>query len=222
MSKTTKKNVTFPSDPSQLSNIVCMIGNRDEITEEDKELLWFSSADYGAIRSSAHAVSQESRRTGYSKILDRIFCEKNQEAQSNLNFWCVHGHIRRGLEKFVHRQLRETRKEKQLIAIMDVLCAQDDMMKTCDRNKTISIDHDQLRKISIKATRVARHFARMIGKADAYAIACEQGNAYDMTEMEISLNSTGLVKKGAKKKEFVQKISNRNKNGVTKRIPRIA
>ena len=48
---------------------------------------------------------------------------------------------------------------------MAVLQAQDDMLYS-----KMPIDCEALRKVSHKATRTARHFARMMGKADAYAV----------------------------------------------------
>jgi hypothetical protein len=53
-----------------------------------------------------------------------------------------------------------------LQSVMAVL--QDDML--AGRKGT---DHEQIRKVSHKATRIARHFARMMGKADSHALASE-------------------------------------------------
>lgn len=50
---------------------------------------------------------------------------------------------------------------------MAVLEAQDEMLQKTNGY----IDIDRLRKVSYKSTKVARHFARMMGKADSYAVA---------------------------------------------------
>lgn len=76
-------------------------------------------------------------------------------------------------ERWANRDHGETRQKDQFQAIMAVLRAQDDFyakgMDDLDPDKV----SDHLRKISHKATRTSRHFARMMGKADSFAVAQE-------------------------------------------------
>jgi hypothetical protein len=46
--------------------------------------------------------------------------------------------------------------------------AQDKMLATGKQ-----VDHEKLRRVSHKSTRIARHFARMMGKADSFALTHE-------------------------------------------------
>jgi hypothetical protein len=85
-----------------------------------------------------------------------------------LNEWATHGHSRRGLERWANAKHGEERQQDQFQAIMAVLRAQDDMLAR--KNK---IDEEKLRKISHKSTKLSRQFARMMGKADSYAMALE-------------------------------------------------
>lgn len=163
-----KKTVRFPEEETEIALIVCEIPTREEFTNEDKEMLFFSKEEYQVSRTAAKLVSKESHRNGESKNLENTFIEKNEETQCKLNNWARRGHNRRGLERWINRDHGEKRQNEQFAAIQSVLEAQEEMQI---RGK--EVDHEKLRKVSHKATKTSRHFARMMGKADSYAIANE-------------------------------------------------
>lgn len=172
-SRRSNKRVSFPSedDKRQLAQVVCTLPHREDFTDDDLHNLFFSRNDYQMSRSSARVVSKESERYGFSKSLDETYCEKSSAVQERLNEWAVSGHSRRGLERWANSKHGEERQQDQFQAIMTVLRCQDDMIA---RNN--SIDVDKLRKVAHKATKTSRHFARMMGKADSYAMAQELRN----------------------------------------------
>jgi len=172
-----KRKVYFPEGSNPLiAEIVCEIPNREDFTPEDHAALWFSKAEYQMSRSEAKMISHESVRYGFSKNLDGTFCEKSNNAQEKLQLWCsVSGDCRRGLERWANREHGEQRGKDQFQAVQAVLEAQDDMMGH-HRHQKGKVDPEKLRKISHKVTRTARHFARMMGKADSYTVAHELEN----------------------------------------------
>jgi len=164
------RKISFPKVEDKLCVVMCEIENREDLREEDISMLWFARSDYHFSRSAARAISREEERNGTSKNLNGVFNEKSKEKQNQLNRWVLHGYSRRGLERWANCFHGEERHKAQFNAIMEVLSAQDDMLAT---SKQHQVDDEALRKVSVKCTRVARHFARMIGKADAYAASSE-------------------------------------------------
>ena len=164
-SSSKSRSVSFPADDSNLHTVLCYIETREELALDD---LYFTRADYHMSRSAAKVISKEAERYGYSKNLVDTFVStgKSPEIQDRLNLWCVHGHSRRGLERWANSKHGEDRQQDQFQAIMAVLRAQDDMLA-----KSNVLDCEKLRKVSHKATKTSRHFARMMGKADSYAMA---------------------------------------------------
>jgi len=163
-----RRSVRFPKEDAVISVVVCTVPHREDFTEEEYAALFFSRDDYHTSRSSAKVVSKESERYGYSRNLEGTYKEKCQEAQERLNQWAMNGQGRRGLERWCHTEHGELRQHDQFQAIMTVLRAQDDMISRKNR-----VDPEKLRRISHKATKISRHFARMMGKADSYAMAQE-------------------------------------------------
>lgn len=159
-----KRSAWFPKDEEALSAVVCEIPSREDITEEDRAALWFSSNDYLAFKYDARTLSLDCERTGFGKNLDHVFQEKSKEVQLKLNKWVSEGAEQRGLERMANVEHGNHRQNEQFQALMDVLRAQDDMLI-----ETRSIDHDEIRKIYAKSTKTARHFARKMAKADAIA-----------------------------------------------------
>lgn len=189
MAKVAKKRVRFPSEDERIAIVVCTIPNREDYIESDHGLLFHSRSDYHLSRSAAKVVSRESERYGFSKNLDETYAEKNKAAQESLNLWVSHGHTRRGLERWANRKHGDARQQDQFQAVMAVLRAQDDMLAARKQ-----IDMDQLRKVSHKATRIARHFARMMGKADSFAMVSESDDASVATEAmsSVAMSSVAL------------------------------
>eukprot|EP00523_Entomoneis_sp_CCMP467_P020082 CAMPEP_0168863766 /NCGR_PEP_ID=MMETSP0727-20121128/19116_1 /TAXON_ID=265536 /ORGANISM="Amphiprora sp., Strain CCMP467" /LENGTH=453 /DNA_ID=CAMNT_0008918839 /DNA_START=133 /DNA_END=1490 /DNA_ORIENTATION=+ len=174
------RRICFPDDDANLFTIVCEIPCRQEYTEQDLS---------------------ESR--GDSSVLRNSFSEKSKSIQEQLNVWTTTSaqHDCRGLERWSNREHGDQRSQEQFSAIMAILQAQQDMINanimrsnkqrhstrrssinsTASRSTVAStasttsqaIDYDSLRKVAIKVTRSARHFARMMGKADSHAVATE-------------------------------------------------
>lgn len=96
--------------------------------------------------------------------------------------WTCELDTKRGLERWCDKEHGDIRQREQFQAIMNVLEAQDDLissMNYSNNNKTssnkkdgsIMIDiADKLRRISYKSTKASRYYARMIGKADSFAV----------------------------------------------------
>lgn len=164
------KTVRFADDEEggSLTELLCTIPHREDFSDAELNTLFFSRADYHLSRSSAKVISKESEKFGYSKNLDGVYQEKSKEIQDCLNLWAASGHTRRGLERWANRRHGEQRQQDQFNAIMTVLREQDDMI-----TKKGKVNDEALRKVSHKATRTSRHFARMMGKADSYARAAE-------------------------------------------------
>ena len=180
-----KKSVEFSE---KICTVVCELPNREDFTPEDHLALWFSKSECLKSRSEAKVISRESVRYGFSKNLDGTFGEKSVTAQERLQLWCsIAGGCRRGLERWANREHGDQRGKEQFQAIQAVLEAQDDMIAAAMSTKSTknakndggipAIDTEKLRKVSHKATRTARHFARMLGKADSYAMAHELEDA---------------------------------------------
>jgi len=182
----TKKSVSF-HDAEKIAVVVCTIPNREEFDEKDVENLFYSRSDYHMSRTSAKVISNESERYGFSKNLDETFTEKGKVAQDNLNLWTIHGHMRRGLERWSNREHGDERQKEQFQAVMSVLRAQDDMSSASRK-----VDDEKLRRVSHKATRTARHFARMMGKADSFAVSSEASIPDDVSSFTEAMGSVAL------------------------------
>lgn len=161
-----RKGVKFPEDEDKIARVVAEIPNREDFEEEDFGLLWHTKDDYQLSRSAAKVTSRDCIRYGFCKTLDDTFCEKNKDILEKLQQWTSASTTRRGLERWSNKDHGELRQTEQFRAVMAVLEAQDEML-----SKDGVIDVEKLRKVSHKATKVARHFARMMGKADSYAVA---------------------------------------------------
>lgn len=157
--------VTFALDEALVARIVCYIPLREELDPEHLRELYYTREEFQAQRVAAKGDSRETVRTGISKKLDEVFSEKTKNAQVYLNEWSSKGQAARGLERWANREHGEKRQQEQFSAVMAVLQAQDDMMYS-----KCPVDSETLRRVSHKATRTARHFARMMGKADAFAL----------------------------------------------------
>jgi hypothetical protein len=163
------KRVYFHEE--NMAQVVCLIPNREELTPEDMESLYFAKPEYQLARAEAKALSREAGRVGLTRHLDKSFNEKNKGLQEQLNMWTTQGDACRGLERWCNREHGEKRQQDQFTAVMTVLQVQDDML-----NQKSEIDAEALRKASHKATRTARHFARMMGKADSHVVSAELGD----------------------------------------------
>ena len=163
-----KRHVVFAFDEALVAKVVCLIPMREEIEAEHLRELYYSREEFQAQRVAAKGESRESSRSGLSKNLDDVFSEKCRNAQKSLNEWTSKGEAARGLERWANREHGEKRQQEQFSAVMAVLQAQDDMLYS-----KMPVDSEALRRVSHKATRAARHFARMMGKADSNAVGMD-------------------------------------------------
>jgi hypothetical protein len=160
----TKKSVSFPTLPEQLQ-IVEEVPSRQDLTEDDKKNLWFARSDYQFSRSTARVISKESERYGYSKNLDAVYnthyCEPTQQ---RLNMWALHGHSRRGLERWANSPHGKARKDDQCMYLQALQKTQIELQKSNYPNAA-----ERLREIGHLLSRKSRLFAQMMGAADEYA-----------------------------------------------------
>jgi hypothetical protein len=162
------KRVRFHEDDDKLSSVLCEIPCRDDYDAQETEVLFFNKRDFSASRSIAKGHSRECEQSGASKPLQAAFATKSRSIQNQLNEWTTGEHHCRGLERWSNRDHGDKRGREQFAAVMTILQAQQDML-----NMLNGIDHESLRKVAIKVTRPARHFARMMGRADSHALALE-------------------------------------------------
>ena len=176
--------VTFPDIPEKLAQVVEEIQNREDLTEEDRSALWFCADEYAVLKCDSRMESLASERDGLAKeLLEGVYTERSRQSQDKLNRWVAEvGQERRGLERSIHKGLGEARQSAQFQSIMDVLQAQDDAVlksrpptasafsRSTHSATTTHLDDEAIRKIYTKASRVSRHFARMMAKADALAV----------------------------------------------------
>lgn len=162
--------VTFPSEDVELCQVVAEVESCFTFSEEDKQNLWHSRNDYQFSRSSARVIAKESERYGHSKHLDGCYISSfNQEVQDSLNLWVLHGHCRRGLERWANTGHGHARKDDQYLYIQGVLRAQAEMkLKDC-------YSEERLREVGHILSRKSRLFAQMLGEADSHAAKWEFG-----------------------------------------------
>jgi len=183
-----RKKVRFPEEEEQVAKVVCEVPCREDFTEEELALIFFTKDDYFNTRQVTKKISRDCERQGFGKRLDDTFTEKSVAVQEKLNFWALHGQERRGLERWSNRDHGEKRQQEQFQAVMTVLQAQDEMLA-----ESREVDAEKLRKVSHKATKAARHFARMMGKADMYAVENEElADKFDADAESIKTASTGV------------------------------
>jgi hypothetical protein len=164
------RRVSFPPNEEDLHTVVCTVPHREDYGEEVTASLFFSRDEHQAARSSARAAAMIRDGEGHSKLLDGSFDVKRPDLQEKLNRWAEEAHdvSQRGLERWVNEDHGEGRNQEQFRAVMAVLGAQDDMLR-----KRREVDREKLRRVSTKATRKSRHFARMMGKADSFSVLQE-------------------------------------------------
>ena len=166
-SKTKKRSVHFLENERSL---VVEIPNLDDYSEEEKKNLWFARSDYHFSRSNARVISKESERYGYSKNLDDVYIQTfNVEVQEKLNMWALHGHSRRGLERWANNSHGKVRKEDQFMYLKGMVKSQEEMRINGD------VNYERLREVGHLLSRKSRLFAQMMGAADEHAARCEFG-----------------------------------------------
>lgn len=163
------RRVHFPQD--EIATVVCEIEDVLSLTSEDKKRLWFSRSDYDFSKSSARVVAQESERYGKSKHLDNTYVKTfDQDAQTSLNLWVLHGPQRRGLERWANSAHGDMRKKDQHRYSSSLLRAQTEMNL---KGVEPSIRWQMFRTMGEGLSQRSRQFAQMMAAADAEAAKWE-------------------------------------------------
>mmetsp|Transcript_8719 Transcript_8719/g.20871 ORF Transcript_8719/g.20871 Transcript_8719/m.20871 type:complete len:269 (+) Transcript_8719:142-948(+) len=169
---TSRPRVHFPQEKGALATVLCEIEDVLSLTSEDKTRLWFSRSDYDFSKSSARVVAKESERYGKSKHLDNTYVKTfDQDAQTSLNLWAMHGPQRRGLERWANSAHGDLRKKDQHRYTSSLLRAQTDMKL---KGVEPSVRTQMLQTIGEGLSQRSRQFAQMMASADAEAAKWEQ------------------------------------------------
>lgn len=164
-----RKRVSFPND-EDLCTVVCSLPNCADIDPNEALAIWYKKPDFQAGRIQAKQISRQCSNDGHGKYLDGTYAEKSRDAQESLCKWAAcRGENARGLERWANKSHGEIRQDDQFKVLMAVLEAQDSMVTYGDG----ILDWEKLKKVYQHASKVSRHFARMLGKADSFAVAPE-------------------------------------------------
>eukprot|EP00543_Licmophora_paradoxa_P015315 CAMPEP_0202460944 /NCGR_PEP_ID=MMETSP1360-20130828/46714_1 /ASSEMBLY_ACC=CAM_ASM_000848 /TAXON_ID=515479 /ORGANISM="Licmophora paradoxa, Strain CCMP2313" /LENGTH=246 /DNA_ID=CAMNT_0049082807 /DNA_START=21 /DNA_END=761 /DNA_ORIENTATION=- len=149
-----------------------------ELTRSEKCAIWWNRAEYDHIGDTARSICKEIRRhcatmtigleeayrqsRNASNEIEEYRMEEVIEQlslNSGLAHWCTHGHSRRGLERWSSNSLGDSRisdagrVKKQIV------------------NGQNNFTAEELRQHYLRLSRCARIFARLMGRADAIAMA---------------------------------------------------
>jgi hypothetical protein len=169
-------SVTFPKEEALMAQVVAEIEPCMNYSDQDRKNLWHARSDYHFSRSSARVIAKESERYGHSKHLDGVYVSAfQQQAQDALNLWVLHGHCRRGLERWANSHHGCIRKDDQHMYTQGVLRAQQEMKlkDVCGGEKHAQAE--RLREVGFILSRKSRLFSQMMGEADAQAAKWELG-----------------------------------------------
>lgn len=179
-SSSSRSSVHFPQE-EELAIVVCEIEDLVHISTEDKKKLWIPRSEYDFAKSSARVVAKESERYGHSKHLDNTYNSLDEDAQSSLNLWALHGSCRRGLERWANSAHGELRRRDQMVYFSNVLRVQTDL-KLKDTGEETRVQ--KLQEVSHDLSQRSRRFAEMMAIADAEAAKWEfhsEGGAVNLS-----------------------------------------
>ena len=166
-----RPRVHFPQEKDALETVVCEIEDVLSLTSEDKKRLWYSHNDYKFSKSSAKVVAQESERYGKSKHLDNTYVKSfDQDVQTSLNLWAMHGFKRRGLERWANSAHGSMRKKDQHRYMSSIIRAQTEMNHNAVEP---SVRWQMFQTMGEGLSKRSRQFAQMMGNADAEAAKWE-------------------------------------------------
>mmetsp|Transcript_35699 Transcript_35699/g.53219 ORF Transcript_35699/g.53219 Transcript_35699/m.53219 type:complete len:297 (+) Transcript_35699:247-1137(+) len=155
--------------------IIELIPLPDELSQEERQSVWWTMDDYQEFSETAHHICKEVRRHGAlttgldealkrseraAKMVDESRVEEvitKISADPGLAQWCTHGHSRRGLERSGSRYHNSFRGVQ----------AQD--TRACALLFQSNLSREELRTEYLLRSRSARIFARLMGEADAIA-----------------------------------------------------
>jgi hypothetical protein len=186
-----RQSVSFTDNEAE---VVVEVESCFDHPEDIREALFHSRSEYHFSKSSARVVAKEAERYGYSRHLDGAYLSSyDQQVQDSLNLWCLHGHSRRGLERWCNGPHGQARKEDSYMYIHGVLRAQAEM-KLKDEFR-----HERLREVGHVLSRKSRLFAQMLGEADSESAKWEFGmvDARPLSPVQPKRKNLGLSSGGA-------------------------
>jgi len=139
-----------------------------DFTEIEQGDVWFLQSDLSSIKHKAMALAKESSQFGLGSLLSNVYGKNDEDTQHALNRWACHGSSRRGLERWINRSYCQKRSDIRRRTIKSLVRAQRKMvLEGCT-------DQDYrwivLARLCEALSRDARLFARVLGKADEYAL----------------------------------------------------
>ena len=160
---TSVRSVHFPQNSNDLSRVVCFVPSRCDLTTRDRQILWFQQAEFTVIKRTARVIASDSSSYGLGAILDDCYGEMTEERQANINQWCMHGHSRRGLERWSSRIQGNRRVQDNQRTVEETLSIQAVMKLTGGVNEEV------LGQQYSQMCYIAKGFALMMGRADCNA-----------------------------------------------------
>lgn len=158
------------AEGDRLAQVMADVESCFDYPEDIRHALYHSRSEYHFSKSSARVVAKEAERYGHSRHLDGSYLDSyDPQVQTSLNLWCLHGHSRRGLERWCNGSHGHARKEDSHLYIHGVLRAQAAMRLQGE------FCHERLREVSHVLSRRARLFARMLGEGDSESAKWEFG-----------------------------------------------
>lgn len=184
MKRRPRQSVRF-GDGEMEAQVVAEVESCFDYPDDIRQALWHSRSDYHFSKSSARVIAKESERYGYSRHLDGVYVASyDQQVQDSLNIWCLHGHSRRGLERWSNSPHGQERKDDQDRYVNGVLRAQTEM-KLRDE-----YCQERLREVAHVLSRKSRLFAQMLGEADCNAARWELG----LVDVHVPISPRQIVK----------------------------
>ncbi|KAL3911859.1 MAG: hypothetical protein SGILL_007120 [Bacillariaceae sp.] len=193
-------NVKFPE---QIAQVVAEIEPCFSYTDEQRKDLWFARSDYHFSRQSARVIAKESERYGHSKHLEGVYISAfSQQVQDTLNLWALHGHTRRGLERWANSRHGLIRKNDHEMYEQGILRTQQEMKlkNACEGDKVKQAE--RLREVSLVLSRKSRLFAQMMGEADAKAVTSDRTATKDSKEETLHQIHAAVVAAGHAPAQF--------------------
>ena len=179
-----RQSVSF-ADGDNEAKVVAEVESCFDYPDDIRQALWHSRSDYHFSKSSARVIAKESERYGYSRHLDGVYVNTyDPQVQDSLNIWCLHGHSRRGLERWSNSPHGQERKDDQDRYINGVLRAQTEMKL---RDEYCA---ERLREVAHVLSRKSRLFAQMLGEADSNAARWELG----LVDVKVPISPRQIVK----------------------------
>ena len=157
------RKVHFPQNPNELSRVVCILPRRCDLTTQDRQISWFQKAEFTVIKRTARVIACDSSSYRLGAILDDCYGEVSEKRQANMNQWCMHGHSRRGLERWSSSIQGNLRVRDNQRIVEETLSIQTVMRLTG------GVNAEEMGRQYSQMCDIATGFALMMGRADCNA-----------------------------------------------------